>query len=120
VGCWQATISHLRHVLCWSAPITMLPRGVVAGHRLPTTSLSRWPGPTSRRRPPALGLPAGSQGGLVVPSRPCATGSLPPATVATCQLPALVAAAPPLVPAWKAGALARMRRSGEIVSLSGY
>jgi hypothetical protein len=82
--------------------------------------LSRWPGPTSRRRPPALVLPAVWQGGLVVQSRPCAIGSLPPATVGTCLLPALVAAAPLLVPASKAGALARMTTSGDLVLLCGY
>ena len=100
--------------------MTTLPRSVVAGHPLPTTSLCRWPGPTSRRRPPALVLPAVWQGGLVVQSRPYAIGSLPPATVGTCHLLALVAAALLLVPAWKAGVLARRMMFGDLVSLSGY
>jgi hypothetical protein len=120
VACWWPTTSPQRHWHCWSAPMTTPPRSVVAGHPLLTTSLSGWPGPTWKRRPPALVLPAASRAGSVVPSRPCATGSLPPATVGTCHPPALVAAAPPLVLASKARLPDRTMTLGDLRSVSGY
>jgi hypothetical protein len=57
---------------------------------------------------------------LVAPSRPCATGSLPPASAGTCHLPALVAAAPPLARACKAELAGMTMALGDLRSVSGY
>jgi hypothetical protein len=73
-----------------------------------------------RRHLPVPVLPAASRSGLVAPSRPCATGSLPPASVGTCHPPALVAAAPPLARACKAELAGRTMAFSKLSSVSGY